>query len=61
MPNLARARGPWEHLMLDADHGVALWTSIASTFKSDPAIVFDLYDEPCLRTTNAQTSDPWDG
>jgi endoglucanase len=32
--------------MADADHGPAFWTSVASFFKTDPAVVFDLYNEP---------------
>lgn len=32
--------------MLDADHGIKLWTSIAQTFKSNPAVLFDLFNEP---------------
>ena len=32
--------------MPDADHSPAFWTSVANTFKSDPAVVFDLFNEP---------------
>ena len=32
--------------MADADHSPAFWSSVASTFKSDPGIIFDLYNEP---------------
>jgi hypothetical protein len=32
--------------MPDFDHSPAFWSSVASTFKSDPAVVFDLYNEP---------------
>jgi aryl-phospho-beta-D-glucosidase BglC (GH1 family) len=32
--------------MADSDHAPAFWTSVASTFKSDLGIVFDLYNEP---------------
>ncbi len=32
--------------MADADHAPAFWTSVASTFKGDLGIVFDLYNEP---------------
>ena len=32
--------------MADADHGPAFWTSVATAFKNDPAVVFDLYNEP---------------
>jgi endoglucanase len=47
--------------MPDADHAVDFWTSVASTFSSDPAVVFDLYNEPFLYGTYLQDSngDPW--
>ena len=32
--------------MLDKAHGAELWHSIATTFRADPAILFDLYNEP---------------
>ena len=32
--------------MADADHSPAFWTSVASAFKSNPGVVFDLYNEP---------------
>jgi hypothetical protein len=32
--------------MADADHAPAFWQSVATTFKSDSAVVFDLYNEP---------------
>ena len=32
--------------MADAAYGPAVWKSIASTFKSDPDVMFDLYNEP---------------
>lgn len=32
--------------MADADHSPAFWTSVATTFRSDPGVVFDLYNEP---------------
>ncbi len=34
--------------MLDASHGYALWHSIATAFKRNPAVLFDLYNEPYL-------------
>ncbi|MGA8015981.1 MAG: cellulase family glycosylhydrolase, partial [Candidatus Dormiibacterota bacterium] len=30
----------------DKDHSPAFWQSVASTFKSDPEVTFDLYNEP---------------
>lgn len=44
-----------QQVMVDADHGTAFWTSVATTFKSDSMVLFDLYNEPqgiswtCLR------------
>jgi Cellulase (glycosyl hydrolase family 5) len=32
--------------MPDQDHSPAFWTSVASTFKGNPAVVFDLFNEP---------------
>jgi uncharacterized protein YbdZ (MbtH family) len=32
--------------MADGDHAPAFWASVARAFKSDQAIVFDLYNEP---------------
>jgi endoglucanase len=32
--------------MPDQDHSPAFWTSVASAFKKNPAVVFDLFNEP---------------
>jgi aryl-phospho-beta-D-glucosidase BglC (GH1 family) len=32
--------------MADADHGPAFWASVASAFKTDQGVIFDLYNEP---------------
>jgi endoglucanase len=32
--------------MPDQDHSPAFWTAVASTFKNNPAVVFDLFNEP---------------
>lgn len=32
--------------MADLDHAPAFWSSVASTFRANPAVVFDLYNEP---------------
>jgi hypothetical protein len=32
--------------MADMDHAPAFWASVARAFKSDPAVVFDVYNEP---------------
>ena len=48
--------------MPDMDHSPAFWTSVATAFKSNPAVVFDLFNEPYdptdLRSgSDANTSD----
>ncbi len=32
--------------MADSDHAPAFWQSVASEFHADPAVIFDLYNEP---------------
>ena len=32
--------------MADEDHSIAFWTSLAATFKDNPAVLFDLFNEP---------------
>ncbi len=32
--------------MADLDHGPAFWGSVAAAFKQNPAVIFDLYNEP---------------
>jgi len=44
--------------MADADHSIDFWKSVASTFKSDPAVVYDLFNEPFLNHQTLST-DPW--
>ncbi|MHB8710559.1 MAG: glycoside hydrolase family 5 protein [Minisyncoccota bacterium] len=44
--------------MADADHSLAFWTSIATTYKNNPAVLFELFNEPFLNfdfTGNAWT------
>jgi hypothetical protein len=48
--------------MLDRDNGLPFWHSVADTFKDDPGILFDVYNEPFLDVTNtnhAYDDDPW--
>ena len=53
-----------QRVMADADHSPAFWTSVATTFKSDAGVMFDLYNEPhdiswsCWRD-GCTTSDGW--
>ncbi len=35
-----------QHVMADRDHAPAFWISVASRFKRNPAVMFDLYNEP---------------
>ena len=48
--------------MAFADHAIAFWTSVATTFKTDPMVIFDLFNEPILdasdRFGNGPVSDP---
>jgi endoglucanase len=41
-----------QQVMADADHAPAFWRSVASTLRSFPGLIFDLYNEP--------QSPPWD-
>jgi endoglucanase len=34
--------------MANADHSIAFWTSVANTFKDNPAVVFELFNEPFM-------------
>lgn len=34
--------------MADSDHSIAFWTSVATTFKSYPNVLFELFNEPFL-------------
>jgi hypothetical protein len=43
-PSTDIAASQWP--MADADHSPAFWTSMAETFKSDHAVLFDLFNEP---------------
>ena len=56
-PGATRATGQLP--MADADHAPAFWSSVATAFKTDASVVFDLFNEPFLDTGNASTSDPW--
>ena len=43
-PGNEPALNDWYHA--DADHSPAFWRSVAKTFRTDRAILFDLYNEP---------------
>jgi hypothetical protein len=40
-----------QNAMADADHSLTFWTSVASTFKSSPNVIFELFNEPFLDMT----------
>lgn len=44
--------------MPDADHATAFWQAVANTFKSDPAVVFRLKEEP-FPAGNSDTAAAW--
>lgn len=48
-----------EQPMADESHAPAYWTSVASTFKDNPAVIFEPYNEPDITVKNTMTSDPW--
>jgi hypothetical protein len=42
--------------MPDLDHAPAFWTSVATTFKNNSSVIFDLYNEPYPGFNNATTT-----
>jgi hypothetical protein len=42
--------------MADADHAPAFWTSVATTFKDDSSVIFDLFNEPYIMDWGCWTS-----
>jgi hypothetical protein len=44
--------------MADRDHSPAFWTSVATTFKSNTAVIFDLFNEP-YPDGNTDTTAAW--
>ena len=45
--------------MPDADHAPVFWSSVASSFKNDPGVVFDLFNEPHLSDVLPAGLDYW--
>jgi aryl-phospho-beta-D-glucosidase BglC (GH1 family) len=45
--------------MADADHAAAFWSSVANHFKGNPAVIFDLFNEPFLDATSRVGNTPW--
>ncbi|MET7896686.1 cellulase family glycosylhydrolase [Streptomyces mirabilis] len=45
--------------MPDAQYGPAFWSSVASTFKDDQAVAFDLFNEPYPDRATSTTAQAW--
>jgi hypothetical protein len=46
--------------MPDAAQAIPFWTSVASTFKGNDAVIFDLFNEPyASRADNSNTAEGW--
>jgi hypothetical protein len=43
----------WQWPMPDRDHAVTFWTQVASAFKGNDAVIFDLFNEPYLPDSSA--------
>jgi hypothetical protein len=48
-----------QNAMADADHSIAFWTSVANTFKSNHAVLFETFNEPFFYWLTAGESQ-WD-
>ncbi len=48
-----------QNAMADADHAIAFWTSMANTFKSNRAVLFETFNEPYFYWLTAGESQ-WD-
>lgn len=55
-PGTSQATG--QEPMPDQDHSPAFWQSVANTFRSDPNVIFDLYNEP-YPDSNQDTTAAW--
>ena len=55
-PGTTSATG--QNPMPDADHSPAFWSSVASTFKTNHAVLFDLFNEP-FPDNNQDTTAAW--
>ena len=45
--------------MADADHALTFWTSVADTFKNNPAVIFELFNEPFGYSTYPIPTSDW--
>jgi endoglucanase len=55
-PGTHKSNRQWP--MADADHSITFWSQVASQFASDPSVIFDLFNEPSLGTSDP-TSEDW--
>jgi|HubBroStandDraft_6_1064221.scaffolds.fasta_scaffold88090_2 endoglucanase len=46
-----------QNAMADADHSSDFWTSLANTFKGNPAVLFELFNEPFVGESSQSSSD----
>jgi endoglucanase len=46
-----------QNAMADADHSSEFWTSLANTFKGNPAVLFELFNEPFIGESSQSSSD----
>ena len=45
--------------MADADHSTNFWANVALAYKNDPAVIFDLYNEPHIGPADSAIQDPF--
>ena len=48
-----------QNIMADADNSVTFWTQIATTFKSYPNVIFELFNEPALSSYVQGAATDW--
>jgi len=59
-PGRALNDGSTEYSLPSADHAPDFWRSVAETYRSEPAVLFDLYNEPHLYELNDGVDDSSD-
>ena len=47
----------YQNAMADEDHSIAFWTSLANTFKNNPAVIFELYNEAFISQSAVSAAD----
>ena len=45
--------------MADGDNAINFWSTLASVYKSNPAVIFELFNEPFLDQVPVAGNDPW--